>query len=100
MLFRILKVQGDGDLHFVEAVQAYEDTEVRVRELGEVWPGEYAIDNENGGTVLRQHMGREEGLITPRQEDFALRASLDKKARNLQDPALQVFRDTRAVKRP
>lgn len=47
--FRICKVQSDGDLHFVEAMQTFDDARTRVRELGEVWPGEYVIDNEETG---------------------------------------------------
>ena len=37
----------DGDLHFVEAVQTFDGAKGRVRELGEVWPGEYVIENED-----------------------------------------------------
>ena len=47
--FRIFKVQDDGRLQFVEAVQAFDDAKERVQELGELWPGEYAIDNEETG---------------------------------------------------
>ena len=47
--FRIYKVQGDGDLHFVGAMQTFDDAKGRVRELGEAWPGEYVIDNEETG---------------------------------------------------
>jgi hypothetical protein len=46
---RIFKLQSDGNLHFVEAVQTFDDAKERVRELGEVWPGEYVIDNEETG---------------------------------------------------
>jgi hypothetical protein len=42
-------VQDDGDLHFVEAVQTFDDAKGRVRELGEIWPGEYVIDNGQTG---------------------------------------------------
>jgi len=42
-------VQSDGDLQFVEALQTFYDTKVRVRKLGEVWPGEYVIENEETG---------------------------------------------------
>ena len=53
MLFRIFKVQSDGDLHFVEAMHTFENARLRVRELGEVWPGKYVIDNEEtGGRVF------------------------------------------------
>lgn len=48
-LFRIFKVQDDGNLHFVEAMQTFDDAKERVRELGEIWPGEYVIDNEETG---------------------------------------------------
>ena len=44
--FRIYKVQNDGELHFVKAVQTFDDAAALVRELGEVWPGEYIIENE------------------------------------------------------
>ena len=47
--FRIFKLQGDGDLHFIEAVQSFDDAAARVRELGDSWPGEYVIDNEETG---------------------------------------------------
>jgi hypothetical protein len=42
-------LQSDGDLHFVEAMQTFHDAKGRVRELGEGWPGEYVIDNEETG---------------------------------------------------
>ncbi len=47
--FRIYKVQSDGDLHFVQAMQTFDDAKVRVREIGKLWPGEYVIDNEETG---------------------------------------------------
>jgi len=50
--FRIYKVQGDGGLHFVEALHTFDDAKERVRELGEIWPGEYVIDNEETGERL------------------------------------------------
>jgi hypothetical protein len=50
--FRIFKVQSDGALQFVEAVQTFDDAKVRVEELGEVWQGEYVIDNEETGKRL------------------------------------------------
>ena len=50
--FRIYKVQNDGGLHFVEAMQTFDDAKERVRELGEIWPGEYVIDNEATGERL------------------------------------------------
>ena len=46
LVFRIFKLQRDGDLHFVEAVQTFDGAKGRVRELGSVWAGEYVIDNE------------------------------------------------------
>jgi hypothetical protein len=45
-------LRGDGDLHFVEAVQAFDDAKRRVSELGEEWPGEFVIDNEETGERL------------------------------------------------
>ena len=47
--FRVYKVQNDGDLHFIEALPTLDEAKARVRELGEVWPGEYAIDNVETG---------------------------------------------------
>ena len=47
--FRIFTVQIDGHLHFVEAVSTLDEAKTRVRELGESWPGEYVIDNEETG---------------------------------------------------
>ena len=47
--FRIFTVQNDGHLHFVKAVSTLDEAKTRVRELGEVWPGEYVIDNEETG---------------------------------------------------
>jgi hypothetical protein len=49
MPFLIYKVQSDGDLHFIDAVQSFDDAAARVRELGDSWPGEYIIDNEETG---------------------------------------------------
>lgn len=49
MPFRIYKVQSDGDLHFVEATQTFDEAKDHVRGLGELWPGEYVIDNEEAG---------------------------------------------------
>jgi hypothetical protein len=39
--FRIYKVPSDRGLHFVKAKQTIDDAKARVRELGDVWPGEY-----------------------------------------------------------
>ena len=47
--FRIFKVQGDGSLHFVEAVQTLNAAKARVDELGKDWPGEYVIRNDETG---------------------------------------------------
>jgi len=47
--FFIYTVQGDGELHFVVAVQTFDDATARVRELAETWPGEYVIYNEETG---------------------------------------------------
>jgi hypothetical protein len=47
--FRIYKVQSDGVLHLVEAVQTFDDAKARVQELSKSWPGEYVIDNEETG---------------------------------------------------
>ena len=43
--FCIFKVQGDGNLHFVEAVQSLDSAKTRVQALAELWPGEYVIIN-------------------------------------------------------
>jgi hypothetical protein len=45
-------VQNDGHLHFVEAVSTLDEAKTRVSELGEAWPGEYVIDNEETGERL------------------------------------------------
>jgi hypothetical protein len=50
--FRILKVQSDGNLHFVEGMHSFDEARARVSELGEKWPGEYVIDNEETGDRL------------------------------------------------
>jgi hypothetical protein len=57
--FRIFKVQGDGNLHFVEAVQTLNDAKARVRELGEYWSGEYVIRNEETGERVPITAGRD-----------------------------------------
>ena len=49
MSFRIYKVQEGGELHFVEAVQTFDDARGRVRELGEIWHGYYVIENTETG---------------------------------------------------
>src|SRR5258707_9004668 len=51
--FCIFRLQGDGNLHFVEALPTLDEAKARVRELGEIWPGEYGIENvETGERVL------------------------------------------------
>jgi hypothetical protein len=45
-------VQSDGNLHFVEATQSFDEAKKIVSELGEVWPGDYVIDNEETGERL------------------------------------------------
>jgi hypothetical protein len=45
----IFKLQSDGRLHFVEAVQALDDAKARIQALAELWPGEYVIINEATG---------------------------------------------------
>jgi hypothetical protein len=50
--FRIYKVQSDGGVHFVEAVQTFDSAKERVRALGKLWPGEYVIENEETGKRL------------------------------------------------
>ena len=57
--FRIFTVQNDGHLHFVEALPTLDEGKTRVSELGEVWPGEYVIDNEETG---------ERGFVSTRDE--------------------------------
>ena len=47
--FCIFKPQGDGSLHFVEALPTLDDAKTRIRELGELWPGEYGIENVETG---------------------------------------------------
>jgi hypothetical protein len=49
---RIYRVQSDGALQFVEAIQTLEGAKGRVRELGKHWPGEYFIENEGTGEVV------------------------------------------------
>jgi len=41
----IYKVQSDGGLHFVEGMQTFDEARERVRELGEVWAGDYVIED-------------------------------------------------------
>jgi hypothetical protein len=50
--FCIFKLRSDRSLHFVEAVQAFDDAIVRVQALGELWTGEYAIHDEATGEQI------------------------------------------------
>ncbi len=51
--FCIFKLQGDGNLHFVEALATFDEAKTRAREIGELWPGEYGIENvETGNRVF------------------------------------------------
>ena len=50
--FCIFKLRSDRSLHFIEAVQALDDAKARVQELGELWPGEYVIQNEATGEQI------------------------------------------------
>ncbi len=47
--FCIFKLQGDGSLHFIEALPTLDDAKARVGELGELWSGEYGIENVETG---------------------------------------------------
>jgi hypothetical protein len=47
--FRISKVRDDGGLHFIEAMHTLDQAIARVRQIGNLWPGEYVIDNEETG---------------------------------------------------
>jgi thioester reductase-like protein len=47
--FCIFKLRSDRSLHFVEAVQALDDARARIQTLGDLWPGEYVIQNEETG---------------------------------------------------
>jgi len=47
--FRILKVQNDGHLHFIEALPTLDNAKARVKLLGELWAGDYVIDDEGTG---------------------------------------------------
>jgi hypothetical protein len=44
-----IKVQSDGDLHFIEALPTLDSAKARVRLLGALWAGDYVIDNEQTG---------------------------------------------------
>jgi len=44
--FCIFKLRSDRSLHFVAAVLSLDDAKIRVQALGNLWPGEYAIHNE------------------------------------------------------
>ena len=47
--FCIFKLQGDGSLHFVEALATFDEAKTRVGEIGELWPSEYGIENVETG---------------------------------------------------
>jgi hypothetical protein len=47
--FRIFRVQSDGKLHFVKALESLDEAKACVRELGDKWRGDYVIDNEETG---------------------------------------------------
>jgi hypothetical protein len=57
--FCIFKLQGDGSLHFVEALATFDEAKTRAREIGEVWPGEYVIDNVDTGERMFVSRGDE-----------------------------------------
>jgi hypothetical protein len=38
-------MQDDGNLHFVEAAETFDDARECVRGLGEIWRGQYVIEN-------------------------------------------------------
>jgi hypothetical protein len=57
----VYTVQSDGDLHFVEAVQTFADAKGLVREIGELWPGEYIIDNEETESEYSLILGTRRG---------------------------------------
>jgi hypothetical protein len=42
-------VQSDGKLQFVATVHTFDDAKELVKGLGELWPGEYVIVNEETG---------------------------------------------------
>jgi hypothetical protein len=56
--FRIFKMRGDGSLHFVEEAETLDDAKACVQELGELWPGEYVIHNEETGERVSITAGR------------------------------------------
>jgi hypothetical protein len=49
---RIYRVQTDGALQFVGAIQTFDGARARVRELGKLWPGEYVVENEETGELV------------------------------------------------
>jgi hypothetical protein len=49
LAFRVYKVQDDGKLHFIRVAKTLDDGKACVRELGDVWHGEYVIHNEETG---------------------------------------------------
>jgi hypothetical protein len=45
----VFKVQSDGSPQFGESMQILDDAKAREQALGELWPGEYVIHNEETG---------------------------------------------------
>jgi hypothetical protein len=57
--FRVFKVQGDGNLHFIEEAQTLDAAKARVQSLAKLWPGEYIIQNEETGERVVITSGRQ-----------------------------------------
>jgi hypothetical protein len=57
--FRVFKVQGDGNLHFVEEAQTLDAAKASVQSLAKLWPGEYIIQNEETGERVVITSGRQ-----------------------------------------
>jgi len=56
--FRILKMQDDGSLRFVEEAETLDDARAGVQSLAELWPGEYVIYDEATGERVSITAGR------------------------------------------
>jgi hypothetical protein len=56
--FRIFKLRGDGSLQFVEEAHTLEDAIESARDLAQLWPGEYIIQNEETGERVSITAGR------------------------------------------
>lgn len=59
--FRAFKVQKDGGLHFIKAVETFDDAKECVQALSVLWPGKYVIDNverDIGCSLARRRRGR------------------------------------------